>query len=285
MGSKAGWCRAHLRAKTSARSSLLGSLLIVAACKGSGGGSDDKVRKAEPEPEPVRVAAASDLAIAFTELGAAFEKKTGQKVSFSFGASGLLARQIAEGAPFDVFAAANASFVDEAVKSGQCLPKSKKIYAQGHLALWAKERAKLPKSIEELKDRKYSKIAIANPEHAPYGQAAAQAMKKAGVWDAAKDRLVYGENVQQALQYAQSGNVDVSVVALSIAMSAGGEYLPLDPALHEPLDQALVLCRGGAGREKPHEAQLFADFVSSAEGRAIMTRYGFLLPEEPPPAK
>ena len=233
----------------------------------------------------MRVAAAADLSVAFPAVGKAFEAKTGKKVSFSFGASGLLAKQVAEGAPFDLFAAANVSYVDDAVKSGQCLGETKKNYAEGHLALWSKDSSKLPKSIEELTDPKYAKISIANPEHAPYGKAAEQAMKKAGVWEGARSRIVMGENVQQTMQFAQTGNADVAVVALSLALTAGGPYLALDPSLHEPIEQAMVVCKGGANGGKPNEARAFEDFVASEEGRAIMRKYGFLLPGEPIPSK
>lgn len=125
------------------------------------------------------------------------------------------------------------------------------------------------------------KIAIANPEHAPYGKAAKQALIKAGVWDAIQDRIVYGENIQQTLQFAQSGNADAALVALSLALVTEGGFTAVDPALHEPLDQALVVCKGAGGKSM-HEssARQFTAFVNSDAGRAIMKRYGFLLPGE-----
>jgi molybdate transport system substrate-binding protein len=240
---------------------------------------------------PLQVAAAADLAFAFQDLGAAFEAATGIPVTFSFGSTGLLARQIAEGAPFDVFAAANISFADEVVKQGACFADSKALYARGRIALWSRRRASLPVTLEELRDAKYVKIAIANPEHAPYGKAAKQALIKAGVWDAIKDRLVYGENVQQTLQFAQSGNADVALVALSLALvsasasasasASEGGFTAIDPALHEPLDQALVVCKGEGGKARREPtARQFTAFVNSDAGRAIMKRYGFLLPGE-----
>jgi len=238
--------------------------------------------KVEPaRPAPLKVAAASDLAFAFKDIGAAFEKTTGTPVTFSFGSTGLLARQIAEGAPFDVFAAANVSFADDVVKQGACFADSKALYGRGRIALWSRRGAPLPVTLEELRDSTYVKIAIANPEHAPYGKAAKQALIKAGVWDTIQARLVFGENIQQTLQFAQSGNADVAVVALALALGSDGGFTAIDPALHEPLDQALVVCKGEGGKARREPtARQFTAFVNSDAGRAIMKRYGFLLPGE-----
>jgi len=236
-------------------------------------------RSPDAQAKPViKVAAAADLGTAFQEVGQAYEKKTGQRVTFSFGSTGLLAKQIAEGAPFDLFAAANTSFVDDVVKAGACEGDSRALYARGRIVAWTKRDAPLaPASLEDLKDPRYAKVSIANPEHAPYGKAARQALVKAGVWDDVSKKAVYGENVQQALQFAQSGNAEVAIVALSLAISSGGRYLAIDPATHEPLDQALVVCKGTAPAA---DARAFAAYVGSDEGRALMKRYGFLLPGE-----
>lgn len=238
----------------------------------------------KPEAPPLKVAAASDLSFAFKEVGEAFEKQTGRKVIFSFGSTGLLAKQIAEGAPFDVFAAANVSYVDDVVKEGACLGDSKSTYATGRIALWSKKgtTAIAITDLGKPELSRISKIAIANPDHAPYGRAAKQALVKAGVWESVAAKMVYGENVQQALQFAQSGNADVAIVALSLATVSDGEYSLVDAALHEPLEQALVVCNGK--KELRGQGQVagraFTSFVASAEGRVIMKRYGFLLPGE-----
>jgi molybdate transport system substrate-binding protein len=230
--------------------------------------------------DPLRVAAASDLALAFKTLGDAFEKESGKHVDFSFGSTGLLAKQISEGAPFDVFAAANVSYVDDVVRDGSCFGDTKALYARGRIVLWAKDPWLLPKGIEELKDPKYAKVAIANPDHAPYGRAAQQALTKIDAWPAVQPRMVYGENVQQTLMFARSGNADVAIVALSLAVTSPGNYVPIDPSLHEPLDQALVACKGGSKGAKRNEAQAFIAYVNSEGGRTIMRKYGFLLPSE-----
>jgi molybdate transport system substrate-binding protein len=230
--------------------------------------------------EPLRVAAAADLAFAFKEVGAAYTKKTGQEVTFSFGSTGLLEKQIAEGAPFDVFAAANVSFADDAVKSGACSGDTKTLYATGRIVMWTKKGTAAPSTLADLADPKWQRVAIANPEHAPYGRAAKDAMTRAGVWDKIQPRVVYGENVQQTLQYAQTNNADVAIVALSLAtVTEGGAYTLVDPASHDRIDQALVACKG-KGSAPSAGAKSFDAFVASEEGRVIMRKYGFLLPGE-----
>ncbi|HEY3821199.1 MAG TPA: molybdate ABC transporter substrate-binding protein [Polyangiaceae bacterium] len=263
--------------RSSTRTEVLA--LALAACSGA------CHREATPAGrEPLKVAAAADLSFAFKDVGEAYEKKTGEKVVFSFGATGLLEKQVAEGAPFDVFAAANVSYADDAVAAGACLGDSKALYASGHIVLYsAKDAGFHPKTLADLADPRVAKIAIANPDHAPYGMAAKQAMTRAGVWDQVKAKVVYGENVQQTLQFAQSGNADVAIVALSLATVTPGEAAPIPTNLHEPIDQAMVVCTHG--KAGPAEARKFIAFVQSAEGHAVMRRYGFLLPGESPEAK
>ncbi len=263
--------RSSTRAEVVPRVALAAVLALSAACK------------KDPPPaasEPLKVAAAADLAFAFKDVGDAYTKKTGQLVTFSFGSTGLLAKQISEGAPFDVFAAANVSFADDTVKAGACSGDTKALYATGRIVMWAKKGTAPPASLADLADRKWTKIAIANPEHAPYGRAAKDAMTRAGVWDKVQPRMVYGENVQQTLQYAQSGNVEVALVALSLAMvSTDGTYTTIDSNAHARIDQALVACKGK--NPAPTEgAKSFVAFVNSDEGRTVMRKFGFLLPGE-----
>jgi molybdate transport system substrate-binding protein len=255
--------------RSSTRISLL--LLALAACS--------KHEATSASAEPLKVAAASDLAFAFKDVGEAYEKSVGQKVVFSFGSTGLLEKQIAEGAPFDVFAAANVSFADDAVKAGACMGDSKTLYATGRVVLFTtKEAAFHPKAVADLADARVAKIAIANPEHAPYGRAAKQAMDRAGIWDKVQSKIVYGENVQQTLQFAQSGNADVAIVALSLATVTPGDWAEVPSSLHDRIDQSLVVCtHGKAGVDA---GKRFTAFVGSPEGRAVMRRYGFLLPGE-----
>ena len=256
--------------RTAASITVTATLGVVAGC----------AKTASPEP-PLRVAAAADLAFAFREVGDAFAKKSGLPAPiFSFGSTGLLEKQIEQGAPFDVFAAANVSYADQAVKAGACDGATRKSYGRGRLVVWTSKEAATapPLTLADLADARFRKVAIANPEHAPYGRAAEQALAHLGLWDGIKSKLVFGENVQETLQFAVTGNADAAVVALSLAIvTKDGVSLPIDESLHAPIDQAMVLCNGGGNRAA---GARFEDFVNGPDGRAIMKRYGFLLPGE-----
>jgi molybdate transport system substrate-binding protein len=244
----------------------LGVVLVLAGCS-----TKSRTRK-------VRVAAASDLAKAFTELGKEFEKKTGIAPELNFGSSGQLSKQIEQGAPFFLFASANKAFVDKVIASGRCDAKSARMYARGRIVVWTANGKPAPVKLEDLAKPEFKKIAIANPDHAPYGVAAKQALEKAGVWPSISDRIVLAENVQATMLYAKNGDADAAVVALSLAVvTDGGSFLRIDPALHDPLEQQLVVCGNGDEADAAHQ---LAAFIGSREGREVMTRYGFILPEE-----
>jgi molybdate transport system substrate-binding protein len=226
----------------------------------------------------VRVAAAADLSRAFEELGKAFEAKTGITPIFDFGSSGLLAKQIENGAPYYLFAAASKSYVDEAVASGHCDATSARPYARGRIVVWCPSGVVAPTKLADLADPRFDKIAIANPDHAPYGMAAKQALEKTGLWPRVEGRIIMGENVQATMKYAQSSTVQAAIVALSLAVvTDGGAFLPIDGSLYDPLDQELVVCGNG---EEADAARRLVEFINSPDGREVMTRYGFLLPSE-----
>lgn len=223
--------------------------------------------------EPVRVAAAADLTLAFEELSQIFEARTGHQVSLSFGASGALAKQLSQGAPFDLFAAANSSFVDDAVKAGACDGATKALYARGYIVIWTKPDGPSVRLLSDLANPEIKRISIANPEHAPYGKAAVEALTKAGLWPAVEAKIVPAENVRQALQFAETGNTDAAIVALSlVAKDKTGRQLAIDPTLHAPINQTLVVCRHGKNESG---ARAFAQLVESSEGQALLRRYGF----------
>ncbi|MBK7857639.1 MAG: molybdate ABC transporter substrate-binding protein [Archangiaceae bacterium] len=215
---------------------------------------------------PLRIAAAADLSRAFEELG----QKLQPAPVFTFGASGLLARQLSEGAPFDVFAAANVGFVEQAHQAGAC--DAAQPFARGRLAVWSKAGGV---GLEQLGDEKLTRIAIANPEVAPYGKAAKEALLAAGLWEKVEKRLVYGENVRQALQLAKTGNVEAALVADAL-VAGEKEAVVVDAARHQPLVQALAVCSHGGNRAG---GEAFAKLVRSVEGQAVLEKYGF----EPPP--
>ena len=154
----------------------------------------------------------------------AFTTATGQRVELTFGASGLLLRQVVEGAPFDLFVSADETMVDVAIVRGACLRDTRSLYASGELSLWWRRDLPVdpPASLGDLADARFRHIAIANPDSAPYGRVAKEALVAAGVWDAVAPRLVYGENVRQALQFAQSGNAEVALVGRALAVAERG---------------------------------------------------------------
>jgi molybdate transport system substrate-binding protein len=235
-------------------------------------------RRAPAARAEIIVAAAADLAPAFEELGRQFERDTGTRVTFSFGSTGMLAKQIENGAPVDLFAAADIGFIDQLEREGLILPETKALYARGRITIWTRSDA-VPKieRIEDLAEPGIARIAIANPEHAPYGRAAREALESAGIWKAVEPKLVYGENIRQTMQYAETGNADAAITALSLSVGSAGRWTLVPEELHEPLDQAMAVIKGA---RLEREGRRFAEFINSAQGRSIMRKYGFILPGE-----
>ena len=228
----------------------------------------------------ITVAAAADLTPAFEELGREFQAAHSIKVVFSFGSSGLLEKQIENGAPMDIFAAANTDYIDQLDKKGLIIPGTRAIYARGRITLWTPKDSPLHiEKIGDLTSADVKRIAIANPDHAPYGMAAREALQKAGVWDSVKPKLIYGDNIRQTLQFAQTGNVEVAIAALSLSLQSEGHWALIPEELHKPLDQAFALIKGTKNEKAARE---FAEFINGPQGRTIMRKYGFTLPGESP---
>ncbi|HUG14882.1 MAG TPA: molybdate ABC transporter substrate-binding protein [Thermomicrobiales bacterium] len=223
------------------------------------------------------IAAAADLQLAFTEVGALFSERTGWNVTFSFGSTGNLTTQIEEGAPFDVLAAANVAFVDRLIDGGHAVAETRTMYAVGRIVLASSRQAGADvQTLDGLLDPAITRVAIANPEHAPYGLAAKEALISARIWDEIAPKLVYGENVRQTLQFVETGNAEAGIVALSSAGSPEITWVTIDDGLHNPLLQAMAVVAN-----RPHEqaAREFIAFVVSDEGQAILNRYGFVSPD------
>lgn len=224
------------------------------------------------------VSAAADLAPAFQEIGALFEKATATRVVFNFGSTGQLAQQIEQGAPVDLFAAANVAFIDELEQQGLIFPDTKALYARGRITMWTRaDRSFHVERLEDVARPEVKRVAIANPQHAPYGIAAREALQSVGIWQAVQPKLVLGENVRQTLIYAETGNVDVAIVALSLSLHREGRWLLIPEELHKPIDQALAVIKG---TRHEREARQFAGFINGPTGRPIMRKYGFTLPGE-----
>lgn len=216
-------------------------------------------------------AAAADLAALQEPLAHGFERSEGLKIRFTIGASGMLARQIEQGAPYDLFLSANESFVKDLVNAGKLVPDSVRVYAFGRLGLWSKTGA--VKTLAGLTDPAVLHVSIANPTHAPYGAAAREMFERLGLWNQLEKKIVYGENVRQALQYAESGNADAVVTAWSLVYDRGG--ILLSDSAHKPIRQA-----GGivSGRPEQAAARRFLAFLAGPEGRKILIDHGLTVP-------
>ncbi|MCC7202374.1 MAG: molybdate ABC transporter substrate-binding protein [Nitrospirae bacterium] len=228
------------------------------------------------EEKSITVAAAADLSFAFKDIAAGFERETGTRVILSFGSTGMLAKQISEGAPFDLFFAADRKSLEDLSSKGYIIPATVESYAMGVIVLAVNRASGIDvKELTNLLKPEIKNISIANPDHAPYGRAAMEALKSAGVWDKLKDSLVYGENIRQALQFIQSGNAQAGVVALSVANVPEIKYIRIDPALHNPIVQAVGIVKDSKDQEA---ARSFIRYVKGPIGSEVMKKYGFIIP-------
>jgi molybdate transport system substrate-binding protein len=226
------------------------------------------------------VSAAADLNYVFPEIGKLWEEETGNQIAFNFGSTGQLAQQIERGAPVDLLAAANKKFVEELEEKGLVLSDTKALYGIGRLTLWQREDSTLEiKDIKDLTKPEIKRVAIANPDHAPYGVAAREALQSAGIWDKIQPKLVLGENIKQTQQYAETGNVDLAIAALSISVGKPGKWVLVPADLHKPLEQMLAVPKSAP---HPEVAKQFAVFINGEKGRPLMQKYGFVLPGEDP---
>jgi molybdate transport system substrate-binding protein len=234
-------------------------------------------------PRELLVAAASDLRFALEEISRMFERQHATPVRLTFGSSGQLAAQIEQGAPFDVFFSADETFVHALAAKARVDRRSVHLYAIGRIVLWVRKDSPLDinRGLGVLRDERIRFVSIANPEHAPYGQAAVQAMQAAGLLAQVQPRLVLGENVSQALQFVQTGNAEIGIVALSLAVAPTirpqGRYQIVPAYLHRPIRQVVGVTTRSAW---PDLAGQFVAFVNGPAGRAVMRVYGFTLPGE-----
>jgi molybdate transport system substrate-binding protein len=226
----------------------------------------------------VKVAVAANFTQAAQEIGTLFERKTGHKAVFSFGSTGQLFTQIAKGAPFEVFLAADRKRALKAGSDGFALAETRFTYATGKIVLYSRD-AKLVEGPRTLKLETFSKIAIANPVTAPYGAAAVAAMNKLGVYDALKSKIVQGNNIAQTHQFVESGNAELGFVALSqIAGHDRGSRWPVPETLYPVIAQDAVLLT--AGKDNP-AARAFLRFLGGAEANAVKDRFGYGVGEQP----
>lgn len=239
---------------------------------------------AAPAQDSPLIAAASDLKFALDEIVGAFQQQTGRKVRVTYGSSGNFYSQIAQDAPFDLFMSADEEYVHRLARQQRTLDQGV-LYATGRIVLFAP--AGSPVTVDpqfadvrrSLADGRLRKFAIANPEHAPYGRAAKQALQNLRLWGTIEPKLVLGENVSQAAQFAVSGSAQGGIFALSLAkapaFARAGAYVLVPEELHQPLRQRMALTAkaGGTARE-------FYDYLQQPPARAVFRKHGFTLPGE-----
>jgi molybdate transport system substrate-binding protein len=241
-------------------------LLLISLGLSAGCGS-------EPSTSPLRVAVASDLQSAMPVLISAFRSETKLDVEAVYGVSGHLAQQIKAGAPFDLFLSANRVFVDDLAKSGSILPDSVRPYTKGTLVLVVNNLFDPGvKTLADIASDKVKSIAIANPDLAPYGAAAKQALERAGLWEKVQPKLVIAESVRQALQFVESGNAEVGFVGKAIAGVKGVRTIPLAPDAYDPIVQGMGIV---AESRRGGDAAKFAEFLLGDSGQGILRDFGF----------
>lgn len=238
----------------------------------------------KPASSELIVAAAADLSSALKDIGDRYEKKAGVRIKVSFGASGSLTQQIQNGAPFDIFFSADMDYPRQLIAAGVADEATLRQYAVGKLVLWVPADSPLDvehKGMNILLDPSVKKIAIANPQHAPYGRAAVAALKSAGLYDRVADRLVMGENISQAAQFVESGNAQAGFVALAHAtapaMQGKGKYWEVPAEYYPPLAQGVVVVSRSQHKK---EAAAFLDYIQTDEVAEMLRKFGFTLPKK-----
>jgi len=226
-------------------------------------------------PPPLTVAAAANLSDVFELVKDGFTHATGIPVILSYGSTQQLTQQIENGAPFDLFAAADREHVDK-LKQEQLLTQgSEALYALGHLVLWCAANPEAVHNLADLRKPEIRYLAIAKPETAPYGLAARQALQAAGLWKELSSKIVYGENIDLVRQYVSSGNADCGFVAESLVVHESGGLNPVDEKLYQPIEQWM-----GILRDSSHQAQAerFKAFLLGPTGRALLAKHGYSVP-------
>ncbi len=238
---------------------------------------------AQTPPVPT-LAAAADLKFAIEEVASRFEKETGHKLRLVFGSSGSFYSQILQGAPFQMFMSADEDFVFRLHDAGKT-PDRGRLYAVGRIGIKVpagsplKADGELKDLAAALKDGRLQKFAIANPDHAPYGMRAREALQHAGLWEAIQPKLVYGENISQTAQFATSGSTQGGIIALSLALAPQvarlGDFALIPESWHQPLKQRMVLTK-----DAPPALRAFYDYLATPPAQDIMKRYGFEMPRD-----
>ncbi|HVG38501.1 MAG TPA: molybdate ABC transporter substrate-binding protein [Pyrinomonadaceae bacterium] len=222
----------------------------------------------------ITVAAAANLTDAFDELSKDFTTASGVRVVLSYGGTADLAKQIENGGPFDVFAAADTQHPTELETKGLLTPGTRALYGRGKLVLWVPPGSKVRVArLEDLANAEVKTVAMAKPELAPYGKASVESLRALGLWTQVEPKAVYGQNVSQTRQFASSGNADAAFIPLSLVKkNSEGQVIAVDEKLHTPIEQAIGVVKAS---NKQEAARRFVDYVLSEKGQALLERYGY----------
>ena len=231
--------------------------------------------------EKITIAAAADLKFAMDEIITTFKKANpGDELDVVYGSSGKFLTQIQQGAPYDLFFSADIALPRELAKNGFA-GSDVRPYAIGRIVLWSSSMDATKMTLNDLTDPKITRIAIANPKHAPYGKRAEEALRASGLWEKIEPKLVYGENIAQTAQFVQTGNAQIGIIALALAvnpeLASKGGYGLIPDKLHAPLEQGFIITKQAQANAL---AKRFADYIGSKPARAVMSGYGFVLPGE-----
>ncbi|MCT7989575.1 molybdate ABC transporter substrate-binding protein [Laspinema olomoucense] len=252
-------------------------LLLLVACGRSPGTQPPSSSSASVT---LTVSAAASLNQVLPPIAKLWEQETGNKVIINLGSTGQLAQQIERGAPVDLFVAADTKSIEDLDKKQLVFSETKALYGVGRITLWHREDSSLQiKELQDLTRAEIERVAIANPDHAPYGIAAKQALESIEIWEELQPKLVLGENIRQTQHYAEAGNVDVAIVALSLSLNRPGQWSLIPDNLHQPIEKMLVVPKTA---HNPDNAQQFARFINSSKSRPLMQKHGFILPGEEP---
>ncbi len=250
------------------RTYLVACLLLTSLSCDSRPSKDGQLDRSE-----LVVAAASNLTDVFGQIGPLFTARTGIRVVFSFGATADLARQIENGAPFDVFAAADVAHVDQLERKGLITPGSRALYALGRLVMWLPPSGRLKATqIGDITAKEFNRIAIAKPDIAPYGQATVESLQSLGIWSQVEPKVIYAQNVSQTKQYAATGNAEVAFIPLALVKPGEGSYIEVKEETHKPINQALGIIKDSVQQVA---ARQFVDFLMSSEGQELLLKNGY----------
>jgi molybdate transport system substrate-binding protein len=230
--------------------------------------------------QSISIAAAADLRYAMEDIIKAYKQThPSADIKVNYGSSGTAFQQILNGATYDLFFSADIMYPQKLKEQG-LTDTEPKLYAIGYIVIWS-SAIDVSKGIISLLDSKVSKVAIANPEHAPYGKRAEESMKYYKIYNKVKQKLIFGDNISQTAQFIQTGNAEIGILALSIALSPAlkgqGKYYIIDDKSHSPLEQAYVILKQAKNNK---EVYAFTEFVASSTARTIFKSYGFKLPTE-----